>query len=254
MIFEPLITLYFYVHPYLPQSLRCLPVLDLKGVHSGSDIFILGNGPSLAQVDFERLVGHITLASNKIFLAFDKTTWRPTYYTVEDDLVLQQNIGNISCVDAKKIMPSSSLLYSGKINGAEYFKYKQQHHYPDRPNFCTSDTFYWGSTVVYTQIQLAKYMGAKRIILLGVDFSFDVPKSASSSTKEITSEGECNHFHADYRKPGEKWNIPNLQNQILAFEAAKEACDRDGVEIFNAAKGSKLDVFLHDDLERFLQP
>ena len=228
-------------------------MLDLEGVHSGQDIFILGNGPSLAKVNFERLAGNITLASNKIFLAFDKTNWRPTYYTVEDDLVLKQNRDQIIGVDAEKIMPSSSLFYFGKISGAKYFKYKQQHHYPDRPNFFRSDTFYWGSTVVYTQIQLARYMGAKRIILLGVDFSFDVPKSASSSTKEIISEGERNHFHADYRKPGEKWNIPNLQNQILAFEAARSACEEHGVQIYNATSGSKLDVFEFADLERFIK-
>ena len=99
------------------------------------------------------------------------------------------------------------------------------------------------SNGVNTQIQLAKYLGAKRIVLLGVDFNFSVPESATGSSKEIISEGELNHFHKDYRLPGERWNLPNLEKQVLAFEAARVACEASGIEILNATKGTKLKVF-----------
>ena len=44
---------------------------------------ILGNGPSLNEIDFDYLNSRkdvITLASNRISLIFNKTDWRPNYY------------------------------------------------------------------------------------------------------------------------------------------------------------------------------
>ena len=67
----------------------------LRDAHAGKRVVVMGNGPSLSRIDFDDLKGEITFASNKIFLAFDKTDWRPTYYSVEDDLVIIQNIGKL---------------------------------------------------------------------------------------------------------------------------------------------------------------
>ena len=44
-------------------------------------------------------------------------------------------------------------------------------------------------------------MGASKVVMLGIDFSFHIPKKSKDSSKEIMSEGEVNHFHKNYRKP-----------------------------------------------------
>ena len=101
---------------------------------------------------------------------------------------------------------------------------------------------------MYSQIQFAVFMGAKKIVLLGVDFSFDVPEQFKNSSKEIVSEGERNHFHKDYRKKGEKWNIPNLEYQLLSFNKARAVCEEMGIEIVNSTNDSKLDVIKKEPL------
>ena len=61
---------------------------SLKNKHKGETIFIIGNGPSLTPEILSKIKGKTCLASNKIYLMFGITDWRPNYYTVEDDLVL----------------------------------------------------------------------------------------------------------------------------------------------------------------------
>src|SRR3954463_6832742 len=61
----------------------------LRGREQGKRIFILGNGPSLNRTDVDKLVGEVSIASNAIFLLFDRKRYRPTYYTIEDYLVAE---------------------------------------------------------------------------------------------------------------------------------------------------------------------
>ena len=245
IIFEPAAATYFFLARFFYPLRRWANIVDVKDIHKGEDIFVIGNGPSLASLNLEDLNSKITLASNKIFLSFDTTNWRPTYYTVEDDLVLKQNLDNIKAVNSRKLFPITSLFYVGRISGVNYYNFKQKHHFPNLPEFGTGiySGVYWGSSVVYSQIQLAAIMGARRIILLGVDFSFTIPTRSVESTKEIVSEGERNHFHEDYRAPGEVWNVPSLDKQRLAFEAARIYCSRIGIQVVNATTNTALDVF-----------
>ena len=41
--------------------------------------------------DLEQLKNEVTFASTKIYLAFDMTSWRPSYYVVEDDHMIEQH-------------------------------------------------------------------------------------------------------------------------------------------------------------------
>ena len=70
-------------------------------------------------------------------------------------------------------------------------------------------------------IQLACFMGIREIYLIGVDFNFNIPVNMNKDGIVLTSNGEINHFHPDYRKPGEKWHVPNLHIQKKSFESAR---------------------------------
>ena len=56
---------------------------------------IVGNGPSLCLKDLEKIKNADFFAFNKIYLAFQDTSWRPDYYLCEDYLVLSQNFEEI---------------------------------------------------------------------------------------------------------------------------------------------------------------
>jgi hypothetical protein len=164
---------------------------------------------------------------------------------VEDDLVYTQNYNKIKQLkQSVKLFPEYALGWAPRINDGLYFK---MHYEPDAKDFPqfnpdVSSGLFWGSTVIYTMIQWAIYLGSKEIYLLGVDFSFDVPTDQKGK-QEIVSEGEVNHFHKDYRQVGEKWNKPNLDIQKESFLTAKAYVDAHGIKIVNVTEGSKLDVF-----------
>jgi hypothetical protein len=231
----------------IPFTLNDRHLLALKERHRGHRAFIIGNGPSLRTTDLGRLRGEITFAFNKIYLAFDQTDWRPTYYVAEDRLVLQQTYREIGALRSfTKLFPAKAKEWVPRFHDGIYFALAYEQFYPHLPRFVCHALkgLYWGSTVVYSALQLACFMGIREIYLIGVDFSFSRPTKAEKEggTTVYTSEGERDHFHPEYRKPGEKWYAPNLHFQEKAFEAARLAMERRGGSVVNATRGGELEV------------
>jgi hypothetical protein len=115
-----------------------------------------------------------------------------------------------------------------------------------------------GWTVTYHMMQLAYYMGIKELYLLGMDFSFQLPPKrvetglAGGYGTSLESVGERNHFHPDYRKPGELWALPDLAMQLRAYSLAKETFESAGRKIYNASRATKLEVYPRISLEEVL--
>lgn len=226
------------------------PLAAYKDKHRGQRAFVIGNGPSLRLADLERLRHDVTFASNKIFLAFSDTTWRPTYYTVEDHLVAQQNSETIEALTGSvKFFPHTLAMHGVQFHNSLEYHLIWKDVFPELPG-CSDDALtglHWGSTVMYTMIQMAFYMGIREIYLIGVDFHFVVPETCDGATggkfKVYVCAGERNHFHPDYRKPGERWHQPNLEYQEKAFLAARRFAESHGAVIANATRGGALEVF-----------
>ncbi|HJD45240.1 MAG TPA: hypothetical protein H9909_00215, partial [Candidatus Mediterraneibacter norfolkensis] len=90
--------------------------LHLKNKHKGERCFVIGNGPSLTAEDLELLKGEITFAANRIYMLFDRTDWRPTYYFCADYVLYGTDHRKISEVDAKlRFVPLERAFVSGKV-------------------------------------------------------------------------------------------------------------------------------------------
>ena len=101
----------------------------------------------------------------------------------------------------------------------------------------------YGYTVLVDQIQIAYAMGFKRVFLVGLDFSFELGKrsgTTSASGDVLVSGSEINHFHKNYRKPGETWTVPRLNEQRHAFAFCRAAFEADGRRLINASRLTKL--------------
>lgn len=236
----------FYHHNILDSYEK---IKELKDKHKNKRAFLIGNGPSLQIKDLELLKDKITFAANKIYLAYEKTDWRPTYYLVEDDLVYKQNYKKIAQIENSiKLFPQYALDWDKKMEKAIYFSMKYKPNDSNFPQFNPDPLLgmYWGSTVIFSMIQWAIYMGIKEIYLLGVDFNFTESKSYvinEYGRKDLICDGEINHFHKDYREIGEKWNLPNLDVQLKTYAKAKEYCDANDIKIYNASRETKLMIF-----------
>lgn len=217
----------------------------LRNHHLGKRCFVLGNGPSLTTSDMELLRNEVTFAANKIYLAFDQTSWRPTYYSVEDLLVAKNCREEILAVDVTtKIFAHHMLPYFGRQPNHIYARWlpPMDNKSPFR-EFSTDLTkgICWGSTITYSMIQMAVFMGFREIYILGLDHSYIEPDTKENGA--LVHSGEVNHFHPEYRKKGERWHYPVLDRLEHSYAYAKTACDKLGVSIYNASRFSKLEIF-----------
>jgi hypothetical protein len=243
--FRPLRTLYRQAK-YLatPEAANARRLSSLRNRHCGRRGVVIGNGPSLNVKDLDRLQGEITFASNKIFLAFDQVAWRPTYYSCSDILVAKNNREAMNRLDLVKVYGES---VKAEFADRSDITWLRERNGPLQ-QFSTdcSECVYGGFSVVYYQLQLAFHLGIREVILIGMDFSFDVPKPSGEVCEHgavIMSQGEVNHFHKDYRKPGETWTMPRLDKQLEAFECARVAFGRAGGRVLNASRSTRLTVF-----------
>jgi Protein of unknown function DUF115 len=227
-----------------PEAANTRKLRALRGRYRGRRGVVIGNGPSLKIDDLDRLQGDITFASNKIFLAFDQVAWRPTFYSCSDILVAKNNREAINGLELVKVFGNS---VKGEFpERTDIIWLHEDGHSVQQFSEDCSQCVYGGFSVVYYQLQLAFHMGIREVYLIGVDFNFEVPKPSGELSihgEVIVSEGERNHFHKDYRKPGETWTMPRLDKQLEAFSCAKEAFERNGGRVYNASRFTKLEVF-----------
>lgn len=224
------------------------PLINLKNIHQGRRAFIIGTGPSLLISDLDQLKDEITFGCNKIYLAFDQTDWRPSYYFVLDRLVAENNKEKIRSLSLQKFLDHRLQPLFQDDPDAVYIRNlglieKAEQSFSKDPTVGA----YCGGTVLYHHLQMAYYMGIREVYLLGVDFHFTVPsihkKRRESGGSDIVRGGPVNHFHPDYRKSGEEWFAPKLEMQRRAFRIAKETFKADGGKVLNASRKSWLRVF-----------
>lgn len=225
-----------------------LRISDFKNIHKNEPCWIIGNGPSLNTMDLSVLAGRITFGMNSIHLGFDAFGFKPTYYTVEDNFVAEDNAQAINALTGMTKFIPEDLTYCLRINH-DCCPVDFKRHYKPYPQFSDdcARVVYWGSTVTYLSIQLAYYMGCDPINLIGVDFSYTVPDWAEGQ-EEITSRGDDpNHFHPAYFGKGKRWHHPRLDRVLPSYETARKHFDSAGRQIYNATRGGKLEAFVRRD-------
>ena len=243
--------------PYLSRQRDGLvfpwTLLPFKNRHRGERCFIIGNGPSLRIEDLDRLKGETTFAANKIYLAFPQTEWRPSYYVVEDDLLIQQHYEEMRRLNGtvKFINNRWRALFRGDNNAVKYPR-----RFLDREDFPRfSDNalrgVYCGYMVTYISLQLAYFMGFSRVYLLGVDFHYTKIDGESRTFKHAPDQNK-DHFVSNYFAPGEMRATPQLDLAERAMRCAKDFYEAHDRKIWNATRGGRLEVFERISLDEIL--
>ena len=75
-------------HPQRRESIQKLAAL--KGIHNGERCFVIGNGPSLKNMDLSLLKGEYTIGTNRIYLMFAELGFPVSYYLCINSLVVEQ--------------------------------------------------------------------------------------------------------------------------------------------------------------------
>lgn len=222
--------------------------------HRGEKCFIIGNGPSLKIEDLEKIqkLGYKTFASNRIYLVYNQTDWRPDYYFMSDEILIKSD-GQSDKLDVpmkNRFFPRQNIknVKGGTFYNTFGFDYKHTGKFSKN----AYEGIYQAGTITSEMIQIAYYMGFSEIYLLGVDFSYKM-KDKSEKGDTYTYHNENNYFIKGYLNEGEVAQIPDRQANILGFQAARKAIEEEGRIIKNATRGGMLEVFDRIDIDTLLK-
>jgi len=213
-----------------------------KDRHIGERCVIIGNGPSLKNMDLSLIREEITFGMNRIYLLFEEIDFRPTYFVSINDLVLKQFSPEISALQMPKFI-NWNLRSEYDRSDPKTIYIKTSLGLKDRFSKDISKPIYSGGTVTYITLQIAFFMGFSEVILIGIDHNFS-DKGVPNKIKIRKDAIDKNHFHPQYFPAGSKWQLPDLQRSELAYLEAKQAYENAGRTICDATVDGKCKVFL----------
>ncbi|MGO5069834.1 6-hydroxymethylpterin diphosphokinase MptE-like protein [Roseburia faecis] len=229
-------------------------VEQIKGfhnIHEGESCFVIGNGPSLSGNDLEMIYkSNIkSFGCNSIYKAYNKTQWRPDYYVLVDVYGIA-----MAMHDMQYISDNCKYLFSRSNGRLRYCVDKYRNIRLFKSIFSESEEdfsfsedcaehLFTGHTVTYAMLQLAVYMGFKKIYLLGIDHQYATQfvdgGEEKNNVKNYSSLLEADNASVFYRK----------DKTTLAYMSAKRYADAHGIKIYNATRGGKLEVFERVDFD-----
>jgi hypothetical protein len=211
-----------------------------ENIHKGKRAFIIGNGPSLKNMDLRPLKNEITFGSNRIYLMFPDIGFSTTYLVSVNDLVLQQCAGEMSALEIPKWITWRARNY---FSPGEKTLFLDSDYTGDEEFNTTSLTTrtFEGFTVTFVALQLAYLMGISEVILIGVDHNFTTKGPANSVV--VSSGSDPNHFSGSYFGQGFKWQLPDLDGSERAYRLARQAYEADGRKVLDATLKGKLTIF-----------
>lgn len=231
---------------------------SIKGTHAGRRGFVIGNGPSLHVNDLSRLKSssEICLASNKIYLAYPNTAWRPDYYAIADIIMwkkvrseLHHYASSVFLPDTFGAGPSQCRIYHWHCLGLA----GDSGTSATPPHFSGNIAagIFDGCSVTYHLLQLAVHLGLNPIFLIGCDHYYS-GESGTERDTPVPASGQ-NHFISDYRTAGELVNPAPIDLMTRAYKHALMYAQQENTRIVNATRGGKLEVFPRQDFDSLWQ-
>jgi hypothetical protein len=204
-------------------------IKELKNAEKNKDIYILGNGQSIKKEDLSVLKNKVSIGMNANCLLEKEFGFISQYYCVSDARFLKHSEKFKMATqeldkNTKRIFRSELIQYDDKdlINQTYYIDSLGKNGF----SFDLKKGFYFGCTTTMLAIQLAVYLGAKRIFILGNDLKYigENPRFYAESTAQ-----EYDKFTGI-----QIWNIRNAYLELQKV----------GIEVYNCSQDSLLMPYL----------
>jgi glycosyltransferase involved in cell wall biosynthesis len=234
------------------------------GLGFDSTLFLLGNGPSLKGVDFERLRKFDCLGMNAAYRYWHEIKWYPRYYACLDLVVGLSHKDAITDlirgsdeygIDLFFLRPNlvealpEDLRSSSKVIVFDRFC---ESRLGDAPKGVTTGSH---SAII------GALLGYSRLALLGIDCNYveevKGSKRAGGIVLEMTEtpKENPNYFFEGYQAAGDKYNIPNPSPDlhVQSWRAVAPFLKERGIKVWNCSPISRVDAFPFrefDEMER----
>ncbi len=143
---------------------------DFKDKHSGQDIYVIGSGPSCNFIDPSFFENKITVGTNQTYRKYDTT-----YIVRKEHKLLQETLNNyngtvfVSVGDCGNISSNLNLNNYTNLDRVCIYAHFQNRLNIDLKAFNHPGPLCVSHSTIPTSIHLAYHLGAKNILLVGVD-------------------------------------------------------------------------------------
>lgn len=187
------------------------PVSTYKNLHAGKNLFILASGPSLSQQNLSLLKNKLVMGLNRSILIYPD----PYYQCVFDHRLFDMYPEELKKVRQIFTLEDRPLGLPLKLLGGEGFSWDLE------------KGIYSGYTISYFALQIAVYMGFKKIFFLGLDLKHEGPKTHFFGQDQQT----INH---------EKTEFPRM---LKMLSHGSNVLAQSKVEVYNCSPDTTLEAF-----------
>ena len=238
---------------------------EYKDKHKRKRVFLIGNGPSLAETDLDLIKDECSFAMNRVSLIYDKNPgWRPTYYLFSSTNVMPSKPWHREwrksvreAVSEERTTSFVADKFRGDIDPRGEFKdikwfSSMSEIKPDLQGSIHPACFSTNvveridktGTTMNLALQLCYHMGFSEIILVGADLGW---------THDTGTKSDPNHFVKDYvaeiiRPEKTNYQMRNIHSLALAYFQK----DKPETKFYNASAKSVLDIYPMIDFESFV--
>lgn len=179
-------------------------IKKLRNTKTGQTAYVLGNGPSLNELDIQKIMELDSFWCNKAYkMQKDGFTFKPKYYLLYDPIIIHQDPEAVLNINAelkffaKESFDLAKILAPEKTDNIIAFNpiYTPPMH-TSEDNFSTDPTIglFHGGSILTFAIQIAFYMGYSRVLVGGADLDYSKPYFYGSTHKHkntnITANAE----------------------------------------------------------------
>jgi hypothetical protein len=197
-------------------------IRQLRDRLAGATSFVLGNGPSVKEHDLSRLRGLPVIGMNASPILDREYGFTSSYYVVSDTRFLTHP-DKRAYASSAHLAPETIRVFREEMRSVDikelipttyYVKVLGKNGFSDD----LAQGFYFGSTTSMLAIQLAAYLGCRRIVLLGNDFRYSSAQPRFYQEKVVQEH--------DQFLSAQIWNIRNAYRALRARGVELCICTR----------------------------
>lgn len=228
----------------------------LKNKYKGQRVFLIGNGPSLNKTPLYLLKNENVMCFNRFHLMLERVNWKPKFYTIVDNLVLDDLLNEFEKVNSNSesifipaVHPQGDVFVNRLKDDTKVHWFKNK---TLGSGFSTTlPGIYGGGSVIYEGFQILKHLGFSEIVLLGVDMNYKIHESVKllknkSNNIQSLSDDDPNHFDPRYFGKGKKYHQPEeyvILNILKGLKYISKINKSLNFKIINAGFDSKVEFF-----------
>tara|TARA_R110001583_G_scaffold26713_9_gene96090 strand:- start:954 stop:1646 length:693 start_codon:yes stop_codon:yes gene_type:complete len=227
---------------------------------SNDTIVIMGNGPSLKDIDFNMLDGFDTFGLNSAYRAYERLDWWPKYHGCFDYRVTKNH--QDSFINLIENSPIEKCFYILNISDSADFQYVNMRGYgtTNRWNQRVEDfnEFHDNGNSGANACSVASCLGYKKIVLVGVDCNYVEFVEGSSMDGDAlkmdkTPDSNPNYWFDDYQQKGDEYNVPRgLEFHLPTWNTFAYRAAHAGIDVVNCSPVTTLRCFKRMSLEEAL--